>query len=235
MAAVLACGPGAALSHRSAARLWALRRGSGGAIEVTRAKGWRAPMGVKIHRLPLPEDERTVVEGIPVTTVPRTILDLAAVVSARQVERALNEVEVQGLTDRLSIPDLLARYPGRRGSAVLRALLDEGAGGDGVTKNDFEELFSSLLDSHGLPRPRFNEDLAIDGRFFSADCLWRKERLIVELDGRAVHGTREAFESDRERDRLLMLRGWRVMRVTWRQLHTQGATIATDVRRALSR
>ncbi len=165
--------------------------------------------------------------------MPRTVLDFAALASRRQVERALNEVEVQGLTDRLSIPNLLARYPGRRGTAVLRDLLDEGAEAGGATKNDFEETIVPLLDSHGLPRPRFNADVAVGGRFFSADCLWREERLIVELDSRAVHGTRKAFENDRERDRLLMTDGWRVMRVTWRQLRYDGARIAADIRAAL--
>ncbi|HEY7213703.1 MAG TPA: type IV toxin-antitoxin system AbiEi family antitoxin domain-containing protein [Thermoanaerobaculia bacterium] len=234
MAAVLACGPDAALSHRSAAQLWGLRGGFGGVIEVTRTKGWRPPAGALAHRLPLPSDERTMVEGIPVTTMPRTILDLAAVEPVRQVERALNEAEVQGLTDRLSIPDLLARYPRRRGSAALRALLADGAGSDGTTKSDLEERFVSLLDSHGLPRPRLNADVAVGGRFFSADCLWQGEGLIVELDGRAVHGTRKAFEADRERDRLLVAGGWRVIRVTWRQLRDQEAAVAADIRRALS-
>lgn len=117
---------------------------------------------------------------------------------------------------------------------MLRELLDEGAEVGGVTENDFEEIFVSLLDSRGLPRPRFNEDMAVAGRFFRADCLWRKERLIVELDGRAVHGTREAFESDRERDRLLMVDGWMVMRITWRQLRTQQNAIASDLRKALA-
>ena len=181
----------------------------------------------------LPDDERTAVDGIPVTTVPRTVLDLAAVGSRRQVERALNEIEVRQLTDRLSIPDLLQRYPRRPGTAVVRALLEEGAEGGGVTKNDFEELIVRLLDSHGLPRPRFNADVSVAGRFFSVDCLWQQERLIVELDGRAVHGTRQAFESDRERDRLFMVDGWRVMRVTWRQLRNDGAGIAADLGAAL--
>jgi very-short-patch-repair endonuclease len=234
MAAVLACGPDAVLSHRSAAQLWGLQRGSSWSTEVTRAKGWRAPDGVVAHRAELPDDERTVVDGIPVTTSPRTILDLAAVASRRQVERALNEVEVLGLTDRLSIPDLLSRYPRRRGTAVLCELLDDAFESGGVTENDFEELFVPLLDSHGLPRPRFNADIAVAGRFFRADCLWRKERLIVELDGRAAHGTRKAFESDRERDRLLMVDGWLVMRITWRQLRTQQSAIASDLRRALA-
>jgi len=103
----------------------------------------------------------------------------------------------------------------------------------GVTRNDFEELFVSLVDSYGLPRPRFNADVAVGGRFFSADCLWAEERLIVELDGRAVHGTARAFEADRERDRLLLAEGWRVMRVTWRQLRDEGAAIAGDVRAGL--
>lgn len=173
------------------------------------------------------------VDGIPVTTVPRTILDLAAVVSRRQLERAFDEVEVKGLTDRLSIPDLLARYPRRRGSAVLRALLDDDAVMCGITKNELEERFVALLDSHGLPRPRFNADVAVNGRFFSADGLWQQERLIVELDGRAVHGTRQAFEADRERDRLLLADGWRVMRVTWRQLRDDETRIAADLRTAL--
>jgi len=234
MAAVLACGPSAALSHRSAARLWGLWRGSGTPpIEVTRAKGWRAPAGLSVHRASLPDDERTVVDGIPVTSMPRTIFDLAAVGPKRQVERALNEAEVLGLTDRLSVPDLLERYPGRRGSVVLRGLLGDDEVVRGVTRNDFEELFVSLVDSYGLPRPRFNADVAVGGRFFSADCLWAEERLIVELDGRAVHGTARAFEADRERDRLLLAEGWRVMRVTWRQLRDEGAAIAGDVRAGL--
>lgn len=173
------------------------------------------------------------VDGIPATTVPRTILDLAAVAPRRQVERALNEVEVQGLTDRLSIPDLLERYPRRRGSAVLRALLEEKANLHGVTKSELEERFVALLVRHRLPRPRFNADLSAGGRFFSVDCLWAGQRLIAELDGRAVHGTRRAFEADRERDRILMGDGWRVMRITWRQLRDQGPAVAADVRKAL--
>jgi very-short-patch-repair endonuclease len=235
MAAVLAAGQNAVLSHRSAAQLWGLVPRNNHPAEVTRPTYFRSDPPIRAHRSSLRDDERTVVEGISVTTVPRTVLDLAAVGSRREVERALNEVEVRGLTDPLSIPDLLARYPGRRGTATLRELLREGAEAAGPTRNDFEEFFVPLLDSHGLPRPRFNADVCVAGRFFSADCLWRRERLIVELDGRAVHGTRLAFENDRERDRLLMVDGWRVMRVTWRQLRDQAPAIASDLRRALAR
>ena len=91
-----------------------------------------------------------------------------------------------------------------------------------------------LLDFCALPRPRFNADVFVAGRFFSVDCLWSRERLIVELDGRAVHGTRKAFEDDRERDRLLMADGWRVMRITWLQLRDQQGPIASDLRKALA-
>lgn len=234
MAAVLAGGQDAVLSHRSAAQLWGLISRSSQRSEVTRPTYFRSHVRICSHRSLLPADERTVVEGIPVTTVPRTVLDFAALAPRRQVERVLNEVEVRRLTDRLSIPDLLGRYPRRRGTAVLRDLLGKGAEAGGVTRNDFEELFVPLLDSHGLPRPRFNADVFVAGRFVCVDCLWQRERLVVELDGRATHGTRQAFESDRERDRRLMADGWRVIRVTWRQLRRQPSAIAADLRKALT-
>lgn len=235
MAATLPFGEGTVLSHRSAAELWGIAFRSSRAIEVTRATHVRGRQHLVVHQSSVPDDEWITFDGIPVTTVPRTVLDCAAQASRRQVERMLNEVEVQGLTDRLSIPDLLERHAGRRGVGTLRELLTEGAGNDGMTRNDFEELFATLLDARGLPRPRFNADICVAGRFYCVDCVWRQARLIVELDGRAVHGTRRAFESDRERDRLLLVDGWRVMRVTRRQLRTQGDRVVEDVRRALAR
>jgi very-short-patch-repair endonuclease len=233
MAAVLAGGANAVLSHCSAAALWGLRSSSGGRIEVTRPGKFRGRPGIAMHGSPLPPDEITEADGIPVTTVPRTILDLAAVASRREVERAFNEVEVRQLTDPLSIPDLLARYPGRRGTGVLRAILEDGRRASGVTRNDFEERFARFVETHDLPRPRFNADVAVAGRFFNVDCAWGEAKLIVELDGRAVHGTRKAFESDRERDRLLLAQGWRVVRVTWHQLRDEEMAIASDLRALL--
>lgn len=234
MAATLPFGEGTVLSHRSAAELWGIARRSSGAIEVTRATHVRGRRHLVVHQSSVRDDEWTVFDGIPVTTVPRTVLDCAARATRRQVERMLNEVEVRRLTDSLSIPDMLERYPGRPGTGILRGLLGEGAEDAGVTRNDFEEIFASLIEAHGLPSARFNADVSVAGRFYSVDCLWRQPRLIVELDGRAAHGTRRAFESDRERDRLLMADGWRVMRVTWRQLLTQGDRVIADVRRALA-
>lgn len=234
MAAVLASGSTALLSHRSAARLWRLIPGTWGPVEVTRPGKCRPRVGIVAHRSHLPADERAVVDGIPVTTVPRTILDLAAVARRRDVERAFNEVEVRQLTDPLSIPDLLQRYPRRRGTAVLRAILEDGERASGITRNDFEERFARFIDTHDLPRPRFNADVAVAGRFFNVDCIWDGPKLVVEVDGRATHGTRRAFETDRERDRLLLADGWRVIRVTWRQLRDNEAEIAADLRAILA-
>lgn len=230
MAAVLACGPDAVLSHRSAARCWGLLRGDSGANEVTRPRSHRGQTGIVMHQARLPADESTVVDGIPVTTVPRTIFDLAVAGDRRLVERALHETEVQHLTDRLSIPDLLGRYPGHAGAPVLRELVALGAEG-GSTANDFEALFAAMVERHRLPWPRFNADMVVAGRHFRPDCVWWEQRVVVELDSRTVHSTRKAFDADRERDRIFVANGWRVVRVTWRQLTTNPAPLVRDLRR----
>lgn len=233
LAAVLAGGRDAVLSHRSAGEAWGVTRGATAPIEVTRRTGWRAPAGIRAHRGKISSDEVTEVDGIPVTTVPRTVLDLARVLDRKQLDRVLNEVEVLGLTDALSLPDLLDRYPRRPGSALLRAVLADLGAGRGATVNDFEALFADLIAVHDLPIPRFNADLSVRGRFIRPDALWDRQRVIVELDGRAAHGTALAFETDRERDRLLLADGWRVVRVTWRQLREDPARITADLRAVL--
>ena len=160
------------------------------------------------------------------------MLDMAADLKPRQLERAWNEAEVRQLTDALSIPAILTRYPGRRGSVALRALA-EGTRIDGVTVNDFEERFVNLVDAHSLPRPRLNADLHIRGRFFKIDALWPDQRLALELDSRSVHATRRAFEADRERDRILLTAGWRTTRVTYRALRDEPGQVAADLRTLL--
>jgi hypothetical protein len=234
MAAVLASGPDAVLSHRSAAGLWGMLPRPRGRTEVTRPRSFRGQSGIKASRASLPPDEVSEVAGIPVTSVSRTLVDLAAVVSRCELEKALNEAEILRLTDRLSLPELLRRYPRRKGSAALRALLHDADAGKGVTRSELEERFAALIDAYGLPRPQRNADLAVRGRFFKADCLWRRQGIIVELDGRAVHGTVQAFEADRERDRLLVGEGWRVIHLTWLQVRDNAPEIAADLRRALA-
>jgi len=232
MAAVLAAGEGAVLSHRSAGRLWGILPPGGGWIDVTRARGELERQGIAGHRSRLRDDEWLVRDGIPVTSPFRTVFDLAAVLKLRELERAWHEAEVRGLRDRVSLPMLLERYPGRRGSRNLRALL-ESSEPVGFTRNDFEEAFVAFVDSFGLRRPRMNGPLSLRGRNFEIDAMWADERLAVELDSRAVHGTNRNFESDKQRDRILLAEGWRTMRVTWRQLQDEPDEVAADLRLAL--
>jgi very-short-patch-repair endonuclease len=161
------------------------------------------------------------------------LLDLAGVLTTQRLERALNEAEVLRLTDRLSVPDLLERYPRRRGSAVLRALFRDRSAVRGITRRELEERFRAVLADTDLPRPRLNAHVSVRGRFFEVDCLWAAQRLIVELDGRESHATELAFEKDRERDRLLLVEGWRVTRVTWRQLRDDAPAVIADLRSLL--
>jgi very-short-patch-repair endonuclease len=234
MAAVLAAGPGAALSHRSAAALWGLRRSTRSRIEVTVATQRRPRPGIQMHRGRLAPDEVTVVDGIPVTTVLRTLLDLAAVIPPRQVERAVHEAEVRRLSDLLSLDDLVVRHPRRRRIATIRAVLAAGRIGAIVTRSELEDRFLAFVDAAGLPRPEVNTSLRVGGRWIEADCVWRAERLIVELDGHATHGTAAAYERDRARDRTLNAAGWRVVRVTWRQTHDEPNALAADLRTLLT-
>jgi very-short-patch-repair endonuclease len=233
LAAVRAVGPGAVLSHHAAAALWRIRRLRVGAIDVTTGLKRRQRSTLKVHHTRLPADEITTVDGIPVTTVPRTLFDLAAVLDARQVERALNEADFLRLNDRLSLPDLLARHPGRPGAVNLRAALIARSAGATRTRSELEEQFIRLLDRHALPRPQTNVHVQVPG-VGEVDCAWPDQRLVLELDSRAAHATHAAFEADRERDRLLQTAGWRTIRVTWRQLMDDRARLVADVRTLLA-
>jgi hypothetical protein len=225
MAAVLAHGPGAVLSHRPGAAHWQILRDRG-PCEVTVAKARRSRSGIRVHKARLPADEVTVHEGIPVTTVPRTLFDLAAVISQRELERAINEAEVLRLWDELSLDRLLDRYPGHKGNGAIRAALRGRRSGATATKSDLEEMFLTLTDGAGIPRPEIN--VRIEG--FEVDAVWRDARLAIELDGRDTHGTAAAFERDRERDRILHVAGWRPVRITYRQLRDTPRAVVRDVR-----
>lgn len=235
MAAVLGAGPGVVLSHRSAAALWGLLPPWRIDVEVTRSTRARPRSGVRIHQSPLEDDEVSAVDGIPLTSLSRTLIDLASVSSRQQAEQAFNEAEVRRLTDRISVPELLARHPRRKGTRMVNAILQSNDHLRGVTKKELERRFKALLGSTDLPTPRHNADVAVGGRFYEVDCLWGEQRLIVELDGRAVHGTERAFEGDRRKDRLLIADGWRVTRVTWRQLRDEPSAVVADLRSMLMR
>src|SRR5215210_2335892 len=196
MAAVLACGPGAVLSHRAAAALWGIRGGT--RVEVTAAGSKRRP-GMKLHRANLPADETTTHQGIPTTTVPRTLLDLSAVIQRHELRSALRQAEQLALRDRLWLGDLVERYPRKRGTPAIKALIEEAQLGLGVVRSELEERFQSLLISAAVPRPETNA--RVEG--MEVDCAWREQELIVELDGHASHAGAQAFETDRARDRRL--------------------------------
>jgi hypothetical protein len=231
LAAVLAGGRGAVLSHGSAAAHWGVRP-AGTPVAVTTGRRRRSRPGVRFFRSRLPADETTTHDGIPVTTVPRTLFDLAAVISAGQLARAVAEAEVRRLWDPLSLGELLARHPRRPGAVAIRAVL---GGSAGITRSELEDRFLAFAGRAGLLRPATNVLLQVGGRWIEADCVWHDQRLIVELDGRAIHATPSAFERDRARDRALTVAGWRVIRITWRQLRDQPEAIARDLRAALDR
>jgi hypothetical protein len=221
MAAVLAGGDGAHLSHRSAAALWGVLPNRG-EIQITTKRRLRPRDKINFHSQSLLLDEVTTYDGIPTTTVARTLLDIAAT-EPDQLERAFNEAEYLRLWDATGVAELIDRYPRRSGAPALRALLDAGA--KGITREELEHRFHAFVEEHGLPRPELNADLEIEpGRWIRVDCLWRAARLIVELDGHAAHSTTSRFHSDRERDRLLALAGWTVVRVTSRHLTDRLAT-----------
>jgi very-short-patch-repair endonuclease len=228
LAAVLAFGPGAVLSHRSAAALWELRSSAASAIDVTvpSQSGRRSRRGIRVHRSGrLTWSEVTVCDGIPVTTVARTLLDLADVLSAQALKRAIDEAEYRRLLDMASVIAVAEANPGRRGSHVLALALDPPE----PTRSELEQHFLSFCRRHRLPSPAVAT--RIEG--FEVDFSWPEAELIVETDGLAAHRTRRAMESDRHRDRRLLLAGYRTVRLTDRALGEEPDVVAADLRALL--
>ncbi len=233
MAAVLACGIGTAASHRTSTSLFDLGLRSSALIDVTapRAAG-RGRAGIRVHSAAtLTARDVTTIDGIPCTTLARTLLDIAGEVTRRELERAVDRAEVLRLLDVAAIDDVLARADGRRGAAVLRSVLAEHRAGSTLTRNELEERFLAVCRAAAVAPDGVNHWIADpDGGGFEADFLWRDARLVAEVDGRDVHATRRAFEHDRRRDQRLMRLGWRVVRFTWRQVTAEPEHVAATVR-----
>lgn len=231
MAAVLASGSDAVLSHHSAAALWRLRPTSRTTIDVTVPHATRSSELIRRHVSHLPPDERTVKEGISVTTAARTFFDLAATESLDVVRALLREIEYRELWGSLSLSDLVERYPGRRGIRKVRLALegvkDEPAG---ERKSPLEERFAPFLRHHHLPLCRFNDWITVGDKRFQVDCHWPGTSQIVELDGWQAHKTRTAFREDRARDRKLRVAGYSVTHLTWNLLDDEPEAIASDLR-----
>lgn len=228
-AAVLACGPDALGSHRMGAAVWGFRRTSSARLEVTAPRGRRGPAGIIVHRSRLihPED-RAVVSGIPVTSVARTLVDLADVLALPSLRNAINEAELLRLFDLAALERTLARLPNRRGRGYLDAALSLYRPRTAFTRSQGERDFLRLCADHGLPKPKTN--LSVAGR--EVDFVWRDAGLVVEIDGEAVHRTTQAFHEDRRRDRVLAAQGFLVVRVTHADLK-EPASLASEMKRLL--
>jgi very-short-patch-repair endonuclease len=214
-AAVLACGPNAVLSHRSAAMLWGLIPRAPGPVDVTvPGHDCRSRPGIRAHASgALRDQDLARRDGLRVTAPPRTLVDIAGCVETTILERALNEALVQRLVSQDAVGDAVRQAGRRPGVAGLRDILDR-LDGPRLTRSEAEDRLLALLRSAHLPLPRTNTRIGP----YEIDALWQQQRLVVEVDGYAFHSGRGAFERDRVRDADLQARGLRVVRVTWRQL-----------------
>jgi hypothetical protein len=227
LAAVFACGEAAVLGYQSAAALWALAKTSRSLIDVVRPIGsGRAPRGIKAHRSRiLRATDRTEIDGIPVTSLSRTLLDYAEAVSPHRLELAIEVAVRREILDMAAMAELLDRSNGRRGVKPLRAMLSLPSGAI-ETKSPLERRFLRFCDEHGLPRPQIN---VVRGER-EVDAYFPQTRLVVELDSVEFHQTARAFEDDRAKDIALQLAGERVVRVTDKRMKLDGDRLAAELR-----
>jgi hypothetical protein len=230
LAAVLACGQGAVLSHRSAAALWGLARERGSTVDVTSDHGRAGRIGIAFHECRRDPEDQTIHEGIPVTTPPRTLFDLAEVVDSRRLRKACEEADRLGLLEMKELERIVERGWGRHALKPIRPILVESRHAPS-TGSPLEDRFLAFCDEHGLPSPATNV-LVLD---YEVDALWPAARLVAELDGFAFHRHRAAFERDRARDAALLVAGYHVIRITQRRLSSEGPQIATEIRNLLGR
>lgn len=228
LAAVLASGEGAVLSHRSAAALWGLA-GARGDVDVTSVHGRPGRPGIRLHRVAIPADQRTRRDDIPTTTVARTLLDLAGVLDARQLKRVWEEADRLRLLRLGPVVDACNRAGRRRGVGTIRRLVADAEAAT-ATRSPLEDRVLSLCRKHGLPLPATNVEVL--GR--EVDGYWPAARLVVEADGFDFHRHRAAFERDRSRDAAMLAAGYRVVRLTHRRLEDEPEIVATQLRRLLA-
>jgi very-short-patch-repair endonuclease len=232
MAAALACGDHAVVSHRSAAAMWGfLSYPAKGDVWITVADGTdRCRPGIRIHRTRRlgPADIRRI-EGVPVTSPDRTVLDIAAVVDEARLEAAVAEAHVRKLVSDASLRRQLSRDRGRPGCGAVGALLER-AGEPAHTKRKAERLLLRLVRRAGLPEPRANARVGP----YEVDLLWREQRVVVEFDSIRFHTNRRAFKRDRDRTNDLQLRGYVVLRITWVHLTREWSATEARIRQALT-
>jgi very-short-patch-repair endonuclease len=233
MAAVLACGPEAVLSHRAAIALWDLRPIPGGPIDVTvPGRSRQGQDGIRIHNVRrLHPDDCTTLDGIPVTTLHRALLDYAEVARFQQLRHAIDAAERLDRLDGHELERLYARSKGRHGLKPLKSAVAKLRGSPPWTQSELERQFLALIREAGLPEPQAN--VFVEG--FLVDFWWPQSRLVVELDGYRFHKDRRKFEDDRLQDTKLQLAGCMTIRVTQRRIENKPRELLADVRRGLGR
>ncbi|HEX6752230.1 MAG TPA: hypothetical protein VF093_01395 [Solirubrobacterales bacterium] len=229
MAAVLSCGEKGLLSHRSAAWLWGLTKRFHVPVEVTAASPRRRREAIRVHSAAVLTDvDRATHEGIPVTAIPRTFLDFAAV-DPHYLGQALDNARRLGLLDLIAMDELISRSRGFRGVARLRTALELHRS-NAFTRSGLERRFLALVQRAGLPRPSMN--LFIEG--FELDAYWPTERFAVELDTYDYHGSPTAFEADRFRQEDLKLAGIEMIRLTGIRMEREPTAVIHRLRRLLA-
>jgi very-short-patch-repair endonuclease len=231
MAAVLACGEGAVVSHECAASIYGVLNPRPGPVDITLpGRSNRSRSGIRLHRTR--SLERVDVRyrfRISLTAPARTLIDLARVLSAAELQRACEEAQVRRLVTLAELRSALDRSPGRRGTAAMRALLEHDSP-PALTRSEAEARLLALLRAADLTPTATNTRV---GRH-EVDFVWRRQRLVVEVDGFAYHASREAFERDRLRDAELRANGYRVIRVTWRQIEDRPEAVIARLAQALA-
>jgi hypothetical protein len=195
-----------------------------------RRRGADAAQGIRLHRARSLDGLTTTHEAIPVTTVGRTILDLAATLDRRGIERLLDRAEHARLGDDLPLDALARASSGHRGATKLLAALDDHHPGSTLTRSELEERFLALCRGAGLPRPVANDHVEL----LEADFIFEAQRVLVETDSWQHHKTRQSFEQDRRRDAIHAAAGWRTLRFTHRQIEHDPATVARALEAALA-
>jgi very-short-patch-repair endonuclease len=230
MAAVLRFGGYAVLSHRTAAVLWGLLERVPGPVTLTvvgkqaRARGLRAHRGKSLDRRDLRRRS-----GLPVTSPPRTIIDLAAEEPDGEVEQAVAVAFDRGLANTEEVRAAIERAPRHKGVARLKRLLKAGSI-SGYTRSEAERRMRALVRAAELPQPQTNVPML----GYVADFVWAERRLIIEVDGYLFHSSRSAFEHDRKRDQRFAAAGYTVIRITWRQLVEEPFAVISRIAQALS-
>lgn len=223
MAAVLAYGPDAVLSHRSAAAQWGIGPGSW-KIDVTTPRSRRSRQGIRCHTAALHPEDIATRNGIPLTSVARTILELASVLSQHGLTRLIEDAERAELIDLRALERAIARRPRAKGIRRLGAVLETYRGA-ADTRSQLERDFRALIVAAGLPEPQYN--VVVAG--LTVDVYWPEWKLVVELDGRRYHTSPHQFETDRLRDATLQKAGLRVLRVTGRRLNHAPVAVVDDI------